>query len=362
MPGLEKRLLGPLQWMPESTIRHIMLLLLLLVLVGSVPYVPRQKRSSFVHCGLYLIAYVLAIVFCLEIWMTDTAIHYLTHITTLGMDYAAPAIFSRVNPEIYNSRISIFFWWSLLSGAIVVANWAILTRLARQWSAGIVRRLLWTVLLIIGIASTSAFVIWIKIWGLRGISPDFAEVGSSAPLHCWIAASLVVLILTTVITYRMTINYDQPTDIPQSTWRLNPKKYYHERRCILLFLAIAMICFHYEIYFLVKNAISHGMSGVGLTFSSLLNSWSELVDSWIGIPYGVPIDCLLLSVILLALHRAFVRREDPQQPQSELPRINSARFVTIWFAALAVIISGIPTLVWMSLALWFNPWFRGRWP
>jgi len=84
----------------------------------------------------------------------------------------------------------------------------------------------------------------------------------------------------------------------------------------------------------------------------------ELVESW----FGDPVNCLLLSLVLLALHRAFSRRKDSKHPQAELPRINPARFVTVWFGTLAFVVSGALVLVWMSFALWFNPWWRGRWP
>jgi hypothetical protein len=79
-------------------------------------------------------------------------------------------------------------------------------------------------------------------------------------------------------------------------------------------------------------------------------------------PLVRPVNLLWLCLVFLALHRAFARRVDNKQPQSDLPRIDPARFVSVWFAALAFMISGALVLVWMSFALWFNPWWRGRWP
>jgi hypothetical protein len=289
--------------------------------------------------------------------MDYTFIPYLVHITTLGMDYSQPLKFTAINPSSYNFYTSLFFWWSLNSVLIVVANWMILTRLARQWSAGFKRRLIWSGLLITGIAIAGSFVIWIETTGFNKLSPFLAEAGCDAPFHCWITAALLILILVTILTYRMTVDYNSLVTVPQVGWRQNPDKYYHEKKWMLVLLALAIVWFHYEIYFYVKNVLYKSMLAMGINYSNPL-SLRELFESW----FSSPTDYLWLSLILLSLHRAFARREDARQPQTEVLRINPARFVTVWFATLAFTISGALVLVWMSFALWFNPWWRGRWP
>lgn len=330
-----------------DTIHEAVWVMLLIMIIGSIPYVRREQPSSLLHRGLLLVFYVVAVVICLVTWMKETVIHHLVHISILGDDYAMPGKFSAINANSYNTIASQFFWWSLISGTIVVANLAILARLARQWSIGIRRRLLWTGLLIAGILATSAFVIWTKTRGLWEISPYFAKVENQAPLHCWIAASLLVLILTTVMTYRITIDHDPNSNTPQIKWRQNPNKYYHEWRTILLFMIITVVWYHLNQFGLLQMLFSQTPSHPNM----------EIVG-WLILP--TPLYCLWICLILVAIHRTFARREDPKYTQTELPRINPARFLTVWFATLAVIISGIPTLVWMSFALWFNPWWRGR--
>jgi hypothetical protein len=336
-----------------GTFRVSVVILLLLVLVGSVPYIRREKRPSYFYCGLQLFALMLAVVFCLIRWMDYTTIPHFVHIATLGIDWAQRLKFTAVDPRHYNFYASLFFWWSLFSVLIVAANWAILTRLARQWSAGFKRRLIWSGLLIAGVALAGSFVIWIKTSGLHKFSPFLAEAGSHPPYHCWIAAVLLMLILTTILTYRMAADYNPLAIAPQVIWRQNPNKYYHEKRWMLVLLAVAIVWFHYEIYF-HQTAIYHQAMGIGYTAFSL----QELFDSW----FFQPTDYLWLSLILLAIYRAFARRKDARGLQAELPRINPARFIAIWFGTLAFTISGALVLVWMSFALWFNPWWRGRWP
>jgi hypothetical protein len=346
-----------LGWMYVGVVRVSVVILLLLVLVGSVPHIRREKPTSILNCGLQLIVFIVAIVFCLERWMDLTFIPYLIHIATIGIDEAQPLKFASIDPRYYNFFTSLFFWWSLGSGLIVVVNWIILKQFAQQWSAGVKRRLIWFGLLIAGIALTSSFVIWIETNGLNKFSPFLAEAGSDSPYHCWIAAALIILILVTILTYRITADYNLLATAPQVGWRQNLNKYYHEKRWILVLLAIAIVWFHFEIYFYQKNAAAKSMLALGFNYSRPL-SLPELVESW----FTDPRDYLWLSLILLAIHRAFARREDARQPQAELPRINPARFITVWIATLAVMVSGALVLVWMSFALWFNPWWRGRWP
>jgi hypothetical protein len=322
-------------------------ILLLLVLVGSNPHIRREQTISILFRGLQLFAYMLAIVFCLVRWMDYTAVPNLVHIATLGIDYSQPLKYTAINPNNYNFYASLFFWWSQFSVLIVAANWAILMRLARQWSAGFKRRFIWSGLLIAGIALAGSFVIWIETTGLNNFSPFLAEAGSDVPFHCWIAAALLILILATILTYRMAADYKSLAIAPQISWRQNPNKYYHEKRWLLVLLAVAIVWLRFEIFFYQKNIIYHDPYTTNLSLDELLFQ---------------PIDYLWLSLLILILYRAFARRKDSAHLQTELPRINPARFVTIWFATLAFMISGSLVLVWMSFALWFNPWFRGRWP
>jgi hypothetical protein len=332
-------------------IREGVFALLLLIIVGSIPYVRREQQSSTLHRGLTLVAYILAAAICLEQWADKTIIYHLVHIAILGIDWSQPLKFSAVNPHDYSLYTKLFFWLSLLAGIIVVANWAILGRLARQWSMGIWRRLLWIGLLVIGVVAASAYVIWVYTRALWQISPIFAATGSQAPWHCWIAATLLAIILVTLVTYRMTTNRDPIAESSQVNWRRNPKKYYHEWRTVLTLLAIILIWLQVVIFISFLQIWWNNR----FTYQS---PWIEAVRSIL----SWPVNLLWLSLILLAVHRAFVRRADPKRPQAQLPRISPARFATVWLGALAVTISSILVLVWMSFAFWFNPWWSAQWP
>jgi hypothetical protein len=342
---------------PTSTIREAVAIMILLVIVGSVPCCRYEQRNTLLRRGLHLIVFLLAVAFCVVRGLDYTIVSYLVHIATVCIDSAQAIKFSKINPFTYNFNTALFFWWSLFSVLIIFANWAILLHFARQWSEGCRRRLIWGSLLIAGVVAASAFVIWIMAYGLHGFSPYFASVENKVPSHCWFAVGLLIVILTTLMTYRMAVNRNPLAQAPQTTWQQNPNKYYHEQRWILLLLVVAIVWLHYDIYFSLRKASEPIFKALGMSSLNAV-TWQGLCESW----FSLPTDYLWLSLILLSLHRAFTRRNEPRQPQAALPQINPAKFVTVWFGALAVIISGIPTLAWMSFALWFNPWFRGRWP
>jgi hypothetical protein len=83
--------------------------------------------------------------------------------------------------------------------------------------------------------------------------------------------------------------------------------------------------------------------------------WEDLLLDWMFRPAGY----LWLSLLLLSFHRAFAKRDGFQ---SQLPRMSRAKFIAVWIATAVVMISGAFVLAWTSFALWFNPWFTGRWP
>ena len=282
--------------------------ILLLALAGSVPYVRRKESSSLLHRGLYLIFCLLAAVFCLEQWIGSTIIHYLVHLTTVSMDHGQAPQFSSIDVRHYHAHTNLFFWWSISSGLIVVANWAILVRLARQWPMGFRRRLLWTFLLIAGITAASAFIFWVYAKGLKETSPYLAETVNEAPISYWMSAAFLVVVIVTVLTYRMAVDRGQKTDMPNINWRRNPGKYYHEWRTILVLMVIAIAFYCLNVFNLLRMLDSQLLWGV---FPGPFNSWAD----WAGIFYGffgMPIPCLWCALILLVLHRTIARREIPR--------------------------------------------------
>jgi hypothetical protein len=333
--------------------------ILLLAVVGSVSYVRRNGPSSLLHRVLYLIFCALAGILCVELWADHTIIYNLVHIAIVGIDYDQPLRLSSINPRYYQASTNLLFWWSVSSSIVVVINWLILVRLARQWSAGSKRRLTWIVLLVVGVLASSAFLIWLYAWGLKEISPMFAETPNEAPIHYWLSAALLIIVAVTIVTYRLAVDRGGTADTPIVQWRRNPNQYYHEWRTVLLLLIIAIACCFLDGVGILRQIVSQlWLRFFPVAFAPSFKPWADISYGLI----GLPIPCLWCAVVLLALQRAFARRPDAGHPASDLPRINPAKFVTIWIATAVVTVSGALVLVWMSFGFWFNPWFRGRWP
>jgi hypothetical protein len=333
-------------WPLKVLMGESVLFMLLLVLVSSVPYACRKRQPSLLLHWLWIIAIAVVLAFCLLQVFEGGLIMHLVHIATLGIDYSASIEFSSIDPHFYNSRTLWFFWLSLLSGIVVLMNSAILAHLMLHWSMGIRKRIVWLGLLLVGVIVAIAYVVWIYSRGLRDVSPFHAQYCIITPIHFWIAATILLGILATVLTYRTTVERNPIVGSVHVDWRINSHKYYHEWRSLLVFLAISVILFHLTTYPFLHTTLNYSWS----------SSWKEFAQLWLGKPDNL----LCLSFLLVLIHRVFARRNDPRQPPVDLPQIVPARFLTIWFATLAVMISGITTLAWMSFALWFNPWWRGR--
>jgi hypothetical protein len=339
-------------WDP-NVLREGIFLLFFLVLVGSIPCVRRETNLSWLKRWLYLVLCIMAVVLCLERWAVGTSFHQISQAVMYQMDSALPNKFSAIDARRYPSSTRLFFWWSIVSGLIVVANGLFLHRLSQQWALGIGRRSLYIGLLLLGIAATSSYVVWTLSRGLREISPYFAEVGTAANWHNWIAAALLLIIVATVWTYRIATDWTPHSNERNIIWRIHKDKYYGEWRTILILLAIILIISH--LVYLYQIVIQLGFFSASTMPSFFRQNPILPVEIFFS-----PLDALGIALILLTFHRIFARRVDPNRPQAGLPRINPAKFLTLWLATAAFVVSGSLALVWMSFGLWFNPWFGGR--
>jgi hypothetical protein len=342
---------------PSAMICEAIFELALLTVIASIPFIRKERKRTRLHGILYFIFCLLAMVLCLERWTDLTLIPLLVHIATVGIDYATANKFSIIDARLYPARVHLFFWWSLASGLVVCANGFILVRLAKQWSRGLLRRLTWIALFCLGVAFTASFAAWILARGLGQISPYFAEVGCGTPWQGWIAAAVVAILLATTLAYRMSVEREVSGDIPAVYWRVNSRQYFHEWRLILFLIAAAFLSmFIIESYrsWVSYQGFASSFGLVGLQpkpFVSFL-----FLDAILSRPNHF----LSLALLLVLAHRFFRRRPKADDLQIQTPRLNPAKFITLWLATAAFVVSGSLALVWMSFGLWFNPWFGGK--
>jgi hypothetical protein len=339
---------------PADALREGIFVVLLLAVVGGIPSARRETKWTPLLAFFYAIAFLAAIALCLPWWMDATSIQFLVHIATVGIDTCQPGKYAAIDHKHYPANTRFFYEWSMISSAIVVANGFFLCRLANQWSRGTFRRWLWGGLLIAGIAVVGTYVVWIEVFGLKQISPFFAEVRSLHSVRTWFSAIALLMILATAWTYKMTADWQISPEIASPAWRRNSEKYFHEGRLFLfvlattLFLIFAYTCYQaYQIY-------------------------CQQSPFWV--PPGSVFPCLgfvaniavcptyhfWFALFALTIAKLFSRRNNFQPPQAEIPRLNLAKFAVIWLAAAAFAVTGGAALAWMSFALWFSPWVTAR--
>jgi hypothetical protein len=331
-------------WYVSRMLREGIFALLLIAIVGSIPYACVNTRSRL----LYRIAGPLTIIFasllCLLRWMHETKFHFQETLYLYIKDSKIPIGFAAFDSRHYHANARMFFWLSFFSGLMVVANGFFLNRLSRHWHRGLPVRLMWTSCLISGVAFLSCFIVWVLNRGLWQICPHFAEVALQFTMQSWLAAALLLFLLTTISAYRMTADFTTHPDDPPTSWRIHADKYFGEWPPILLLLGWS------SFWFWAMSLPTSVMFTLGPDYNQI---WFEY--------FYRPVDFLWMALLLLILHRSIpTRRPDSNDPRAQLPRINPVKFVAIWFATAAFVVSGSLALVWMSFGLWFNPWFGGK--
>jgi hypothetical protein len=334
--------------------------LLLLLIVGSVPAVKRNFAASWRSRLINGIAWVLAAVICWILWRDETVCGWLALLATNDVDRTFPPKFSLLDVRQYHASCRMFFLWSTFSAAMVVFNWASLRRLAGEWSVRTARRRLWAILVATGIGAVASYLIWLYVWGFWKICPHYAGMpAGSHPTHYWVALALSFFILITAMACPMAVDRSPTPNGPRLSWRRPGGHYYHECRLLLFGMAIAIICFRvcwsYELHHLDK--FQYGI----WSENARKFPWLQPVLLFAETFMFRPMDFLWAALIFQALFRAFGKRPAADSPQLDIPRINRAKFITLWLATAAFVITGALTLAWVNFGFWFCPWYFKKW-
>jgi hypothetical protein len=147
----------------------------------------------------------------------------------------------------------------------------------------------------------------------------------------------VIVVMVTAGAYRMTSRAIQPDRFHEVNWRRHESAYYHERRTVMLLIA----------------AVIWGPWIPAMVSES---AWWLLVRPmfWFGPTY------LTTLVGLVAVYAAFRRRRPAADSQPiGPPTLRMSCFCAVWTAMFLTAMLGIPVLVLLSFAVWFNPWYLG---
>ncbi len=344
-------------WKMGTMLREAVLLVLLLIVVGSVPSARRFELPSFVRQISQGVFYALALYY-----LSKTCVYILVNIACLGFDAEASLKISSYDPRYFAQTLRIFFLWSLISAFAILLNLFFLKRMARDWSAGIGKRVLWSGLLLAGIVENAAYVVWTMAVGYPTISPYLATTGGPVMKHSWVALVVFAAVVSAVPAYRMSADRSTAANIIDISWRRHRHKYFHESRMVLLLLATTLLWILGDIY----SEACHNPSFPLTEFGNMLSNsgrfrrfsyWDFGNELFF---YGMPSLFLWLSLFLLTLQRVFSPRFDPRKPLVELPRIDRAKLSTVWLATLSFTFFGSLAVVWISFGLWYFPWIIKR--
>jgi hypothetical protein len=318
-----------------------LLLVLLIVTVGSIPTLPRSSKRSWRQWGIHFLSILFFFVLCLILWTNWTYPSFEYLATTVLYDAAER--YSAIDLAIYNVRTVQVFWGMIAMCVLALVNWSFCGLLARQWEKGWKRRLLWTGLTCAGTVVVAAYMVWFERQGLREISPyyvwDYVQIRRQLHLFDWIVIAVLILVLVTLNTI-MNLTWKTPALNSSSIfWRLNSRRYVHEKRWFLLLLAGTVLWTHFglmlELELKARNVPSTG-------------------KIWLLSIFDEPLGYLWLALVIIALQRAFAPRPSDSDPALSLAPFSPARFAAIWTATLAVVVTAIPVFIWMSFFAWFH--------
>jgi hypothetical protein len=329
-------------WSNRMFLEHALFWLLLLMVLASVLQPARTRprspwgRMLGVVCGV--MGVIGAVIWCLCVWSREMDIHYLVQLALEGIEASWSPQFAPegVDPDTV-ARSEAFFWRSLLAAGFLVMNLVLMCQLADQWTRGRRRRLIWAVLLALSLAMTASYPIWFYTSGLHRVSPMFAYALEMGPLHRWVYALLLVVVLVTAATCRMIHDSNESARGAEVNWRQHPRSYYHERRPVIMLLVAAAV-----------------VACISSLASQQWNTWTFMVESLYN-----PFAYLIAAGFLLALQKSFwAWFQSSDSPPPEPPRLPLSRFCAIWLAMFVTAVFGIPTIAWFSFAIWLGPWYR----
>jgi hypothetical protein len=167
------------------------------------------------------------------------------------------------------------------------------------------------------------------------------------------------LVLITAMAYRMTVEKTPAGRASYAVWRRNSDQYYHEWRSVLLGLAVAIIVFRYY--------CSIHTSWVGLLPFDMISVNSRSYPRsppvyslyfFANTFFSRPMDLLWTGLLILCIVRGFRPLPTAYGLQVDIPRFRWSKFIAIWLAAAAFVVSGALALVWMSFSLWLKAGWR----
>jgi hypothetical protein len=336
-------------WPVGAELRDALLFVCLLtVLYGVLP--ARQPKRSGRWSSLLEVAGVAAgVVLCVFICWDSMCVQFLVTITVQGIEMAQPLRFAREGVDLLPAaRTARFFRECLLAFGLALVTLGLVYVLATQWSRARWRRVVLVALTVTAIPISAGYLIWVLAVAMPHALPVMIEAQRPVPLHVWISALLVVLVMATAATYRLVSLPVEPSRGAELSWRPAEGRYYHERPAVILLVVFAIGAQVIDVVWILQIWHLYGVLG-----------WSEIVRGCL--TEGAILLRLLVPCVAGYAWLKLIRRS--VTPGMIAPRrLPAGRFCAVWMAMVLAVAIAIPAVAIFSFAVWFSPWYRLPWP
>jgi hypothetical protein len=316
-------------------IHDAVLLTAIIIAIASSPCLMKRMERRKWSWVLDLLGGVAACALCTIFAMDQALVPVLVHITISGIEMAGSPQFSSEALAVYNpARLAWFFDITTMGVISVLSSCILLRLLSLLWW----RRILWRVCLgVLLAASLTAMIVLserIAFVEIPAISPALAAEISMPRAHLLVASAVLVLLLISAIARRWS---ELPTRLggtENHSWRRDESRYYHERRILLLPLAVVLLIS------LVRGCIDW-------PWYTLMWSLADWIES--------PQTCLSVALIVLVMQITFSGdRKCFDATLEPRPRLAPGLFWLIWLVLLAIVVSLVLVFDAWGFALWFK--------
>lgn len=278
--------------------------------------------------------------------LPETAlIIWLVHITTAGIEIAAPLALQREGAFPDHAAESFrLFWLSLGSMLCIAAAGGVLPAIFRKRSN--LGRNLAGIAYVVLVGASGIFCLWFYLLERHRISPDLASVGVASVWTDWIGGGMLILMLVTVATFRVA-STDSTDDVLQLDTGINTNVALHESFPCLLLLCTAAVLFFVE---LIRSTFALFGGGGFLAPPDALEVAAMIIED--------PFFLLYFAVAFLSLQLCWIRwRRRDEQITWRISRVAKERFVVAWGSVALLAAVAVPTASIYAFVYWLGPWY-----
>jgi hypothetical protein len=238
-----------------------------------------------------------------------------------------------------------FSRWTALTSFVVILNVCAAMKLVRQEARGTARKYFWIAMLTVGSALCLSYLPWMYRFGLAGVSPFMAQLLPLQDPHRWVIALLLLSILATAATYRLTRRGQPTTGSPNANQRSVEHRYLHERPVVIATMVAALLVIRGQLLFELLQVIQkHGLAEFFAVLSDVVQL--EVFDY---------IPALQYISIYLGLRFLYYRWWRKIGPFEEAPlAIKPGMFVFVWCGLFLTLATAVVAWAALGFALWMR--------